>query len=138
VSDDAIRWANAKREAARLFDAERTDRRARVQILREAWIGWDEQAAFLPIDWEEKCNQWIDAGITMHRILDAFAIASGRNNVPDRSVFAYMCGVIRNWVADINDRAQLMIDGEDADEFPTADDILVDFIDRFGRELEAV
>jgi hypothetical protein len=138
VSDDAIRWASAKREAARLFDAERTDRRARVQILREAWIGWDEQATFLPIDWEEKCNHWIDAGITMHRILDAFAIASGRNNVPDRSVFAYMCGVIRNWVADINDRAQLMIDGEDADEFPTADDILVDFIDRFGRELEAV
>lgn len=136
VSDDAIRWANARREAARLFNQERTDRRERVQLLREVWIEWDESADLLPIDWEEKVNQWLDAGLTMHRVLDAYAIATGRNNVPARAVFAYMCGVTRNWLKEIDERAQLLIDGEDAVDYPTADDVLVDFIDRYGRGLE--
>lgn len=138
VSADAVRWASARREAARMFNEERRERSERVQTFLECWQGWDKDNSMLPLDWEETVNRWLDGGLTMGRVLDAFTIALGARHVPERSVFTYMCGITRNWLREIDDRAQLLIDGEEAVDHPTPDDVLVDFIDRFGRGLEAV
>lgn len=132
VSADALRWISARKEAAAAFNGERGGWAQRAAPFRDAWAEWDADLTFLPIDWDHKVNSWLDDGLTMGRMLDAYRIALSRPSVRADGMFAYMCGIVRNWIADIEARAKLLIDGEEV-ALPTADDILVDFIDRYGR-----
>lgn len=136
VSDDAIRWAKARIEAARQFESDQQARIERTSPFIDAWRGWDTHLTYLPGDFDWKVNRWLDSGLTIERIIEAHDITLCRPQVKPQGAFAYICGIVRNWTADIDARtARLLVDGEEVG-FPTADDILVDFIDRFGRGLE--
>lgn len=119
VGADAVRWANARREASSSFDQERKERSERVSSLLEVWSNWNKSLSFLPVDWEEKVNQWLDGGLTMGRVLDAYTIALGRPNVPAESVFSYMCGIARNWLAEIDKRTADLLANSSPDSAAT-------------------
>lgn len=136
VTDDAVRWATARMEAARMFDQERAERRARVSALRDAWIEWAGDDCNLPDDWETKVGSWVDQGLSMERVLEAFKIAKRRPNVAPWGMFAYMCGIVRNWIADLEQRTQDLLDSAEDVAYTSGDEVLVDFIDRFGRGME--
>lgn len=116
IDDKAMTWAKARAKVVADVKRERAASKRRNARLVTAWKKWDEDARHLPHDWSESVDLWVAQGIGMDRILDAHRIALSRTTVESEYVFAYMAGIIRNWVADIDARTTRLIEAEAATE----------------------
>ena len=106
VEDDAARWAAARKRAiARAAQAEQ-ERDLTRQVFREAWLSWDESGERLPVGWTETFDRWVSLGITPERVVEAMEITLPKRHVKSDQVFAYMGGIVRNWLRELDDLTQ--------------------------------
>ncbi|MGX4533183.1 HNH endonuclease [Clostridioides difficile] len=114
VSEDAKRWAEARKIAAQRV-SERRDRWSKqCQKFRKTWRVWDEDCTFLPADWKQSVVRWLDNGVPYDRIAEAHSIAIEAYGVPSRTVFRYIAGVIKNIVKEIEaETAAILRAGDD-------------------------
>lgn len=112
VSDDAVRWAAAIRQAAQNEAAERAATGARVEPIWDLWEALTPSYARsragyqLPIGWEESCTRLLDAGLSDDQLLRAAQIAFD-SRATDR--FRYMMGVCQRMLTDLHDRARALL-----------------------------
>lgn len=112
VSDDALRWAEAiKAASAKMLAEFRTDEERHEWFLL-AWKAWDDDLSYLPSDWAGSIDCWVGGGLPQTILLNCLDIAVDNHTVPHRSVFAYMGGVARRRIEDLNEAAQAILGAE--------------------------
>ena len=111
VAEDAQAWADARREAiVKVAEAEaRIDSDFTAFYLE--WTSWDKNARYLPGTAEPTFRNWLSSGLTIDDILDAHNIALGASHVSVFKVWRYMCGVLRNRLARIEDATAAIVSG---------------------------
>lgn len=105
VAEDAQVWAEARREAiAKIAEDEaRMDEDFTAFYLE--WTSWDANARYLPSTAESTFRNWLGAGLTLDDILRAHNVALSARHISIFKVWRYMCGVLRNRLARIEDAA---------------------------------
>ena len=102
VDEDALRWAAARARAIqRTADARIELQRTTAPFLKE-WLSWDKTGMHLPNDWEASVGQWVAAGISVDRLIDALNIALPKRYISHSEVFRYVAGIVRNWIAELD------------------------------------
>ena len=110
VSEDAIRWMDAMRRAAREITDEQRDKVQSFAWFTDSWKAWDEDLRYLPKCWLDVVTGWDAVGVDQSTVLEAVEIALANRSVDASAVFAYARGVMRNRLADIAVRAQKIIE----------------------------
>ena len=133
VKDDAVRWARARAEVIKSMQDEREKYTKPLEAFSDYWACYDKKLSYLPADWRPTVTSWIQRGIAVDQLCDAVDIAMGNRSIRLEYVFRYVAGIVRKWVAKIDEEVEMRLAGES--EAPTfepvhADVILVDFIDR--------
>ena len=103
VADDAVRWAAAREKVLAQRAEDHQAMRTRGDNFAHVWGDHDPSGQYLPVDADESLARWASLGITsseMHRAMD---ISWARASIRRDSKWAYMCGVINNWVRDIEE-----------------------------------
>lgn len=114
VKHDAERWTSALKSAGQEMLNERPGSAlSRNRWFLEAWHEWDADYTELPDGWSESVDKWIDSGLPAEVLLDCLNIALAKRQVPHASVFAYMGGIARNKIADLQARAAELLAEED-------------------------
>lgn len=141
VADDTIRWALARKAAADELTLEREAAEQRRAPFLDAWTSWDKNCDHLPDDWYKAVDRWLESGMPMGSILEALAITIPKRNVSHYDVFRYTSGVIKNMLADLDDRtAAILAEREVVTlERVATPDLIVDFIDRrWSKDVQRV
>jgi hypothetical protein len=110
VSDDAIRWREAMRQAMDEVNAERDQRLERFTWFTDSWEGWDETRIYLPGHWIDVLTEWDAIGVRKSDVYDALEIALRNRGVAAEAVFNYMRGIIRNRTAEAVERARKIME----------------------------
>lgn len=116
VSNDAVRWAAAMKQATERAAAERSDRQSLLKHFKEhVWNEWQygpEKKNFpLPLDWEEGILRNLDNGLTMADLEHAVDVTMKKTWVSDE--FRYFMGVCRTMLQQCMDEARKIIGGGD-------------------------
>ena len=112
VSEDALRWAAAMREAASLQE----DARHLLQDYREQFLGqWNlwsvgGSPVQLPESWPNSLEQFFRAGLEIEIVLDLIDVA-GRSKASPAAMFRYFCGCCWQVVRERQEIARGLIDG---------------------------
>lgn len=106
VDEMAAKWTLARQQAAAQKAAEEGARRELIGQFRDAWADWDKSCDYLPDDWERSIGWWLDDGLTIDQIIEAYYIALGKKGVASRYIFRYMAGICRNMIADLDKRTR--------------------------------
>ncbi len=97
VSDDAVRWAAAMRQAARERAKARRPALAYVEKFDAAWVKWtwgrDSHELPRPADWRQSVEAFHTAGLPVDELLEAITIATSNQRVATDACWRYMCGV---------------------------------------------
>lgn len=110
VSESNLRWAEAIKKAAEEMAGEIEDRTQRHAWFLEAWDLWDEDRRNLSYNYATIIDNWLASGLPKSVILDCLDISLSRRNVAHDAVFAYMCGIARNKIADLHEKARKLIE----------------------------
>lgn len=105
VQDDLIRWQRATAAAQGAFLRRVQGREEYLRRFVTVWEGWDESKALLDASWTGTVSRWHDDGLPIEALLQAVDIAMGAR-VPGYRVYRYLCGVVRNMMAELNRAAQ--------------------------------
>lgn len=119
VSDDAIRWAAAMREAAAQL---RTERESREEEYAEFHRRWHAPTfasggktyymnGAIPSDWIDKLETYRSIGMTLDDLYEGIDILDRLRWCP-KEPFAYYLGIMNNKAAALQERARLLLDGE--------------------------
>lgn len=118
VQADAIRWANAIRQATELLAQERSFRDFVRTTFEQAWksYGWTDgrgrrHEVPLPSGWGTSIDAINRAGLEGDELVEAVAVAMARKTVNDR--FRYFCGVAWTMVRQKLDMARDIVAVED-------------------------
>lgn len=117
VQQDALRWARALQEAARIRRVERD----RLLAVGDAFIGhWesyttttsghDADPPSLPADWREAVERFWVAGLPWEDIETAIRLAMGNGKVLVDHKFRYFCGVCWRMVGELQETAAQIAD----------------------------
>lgn len=117
VSEDALRWAAAVRQAAQEVAAEQEALQDRLWPFVELWDSLvpsykaGQSRYRLPENWEASVIRLLEAGLPDDLLLQATrtALTSGADNC-----FRYMVGVANRMLADLHERARRILDEGDA------------------------
>lgn len=102
VSDDAIRWAAARKAASEAMAAEVQHRTAYRDGFLDAWNEWGSFVyKSLPSDWPISVTRWQEQGLPLVALVEAVDIAMGAK-VPRERVFVYMCGVVKRRLSELD------------------------------------
>jgi hypothetical protein len=117
VSDDAIRWAAAMKEAMQLELAALGARQEYRENFRQAWSRWDDRLVLADPRWVVSVGRWHELGVPIEILIEAIDIAMSNTTVKPQAVFRYMAGVVWTYVRKAQDRVavQLAEPGEDDD-----------------------
>lgn len=121
VDEDAVRWARARNRAVAKKEERRAELAAMRQPFLDQWERWDAKGSNLPPGWRTTVDSWVEAGISVDRIIDAMEITIPKRGIAHDQVFRYMGGIIRNWLRELDDltekelSAELAGDVEDAE-----------------------
>jgi hypothetical protein len=114
VSDDALRWADAMKQAAdNLLELEKPKGEYREAFLAEwnRWhVGKDEAKKIeLPVDWKPTIERFRVAGIPAWMWADIVDVGMANEKVKPESTFRYCCGVAWNKVTQLQAEARRVI-----------------------------
>lgn len=115
VSQDALRWARAIKVAAETLAEMEDEKRQRNLPFREAWQGYDSDLTYLPGDWRNSVECWLDAGLSMDSLLECLDIAMGTRSVTFPNVFAYCGGIARKRIENVHELARRLIAAQEAE-----------------------
>ncbi|KOG33322.1 HNH endonuclease [Streptomyces resistomycificus] len=138
VSDDALRWAAAMKQAAvNLQELEKPKDEYRDAFLAE-WNRWHvgkDETEKVPLDdgWKQSIERFRVAGIPTWMWADIVDAAMANQKVkPDRT-FRYVCGIAWNKVTALQAEARRIVGGAPAAE-PTADSLIEAAVDVWTNE----
>lgn len=126
VADDAQRWAAAMAAAAsqleRNLDALQSYRDAFLEQW-DAWtFGYKKIPYELPPNWADMVDRWNAAGLPAPVLADSVRITM--NGPADHwSKFPYLCGVVRNRLGELRDKAKAIFDEATAEPFECQCDV---------------
>lgn len=106
VAADAIRWAEAIREAGRRWRSDATVGHAEFY---DAWMA--SGAYWLPPDWPDSVSAFIKAGLEVEDMPHVVAAAMRPPNVSNR--WKYACGVAWGMVRNRQEAARALVGGDD-------------------------
>lgn len=122
VSDDAVRWARARREAIEAWRLQRRSLQADLDAFTEAWNSWtcgsDDNRRPFPRDndWENAIERWLDEGFIIEDLIDLIPKAMhnrpmrGTKPLPAEDRWRYYCGIVRRVLSDIDQAATVQRD----------------------------
>jgi hypothetical protein len=110
VSADAIRWAAAIKEAARI-DSEAHN--VHLEYRGQLFDRIDEYDGFpLPANWEQSIIAFYQAGLPIESLLDCVDVAATAYGVYPNNRFRYMCGVAWKRVARLQEIAKSLLESD--------------------------
>jgi hypothetical protein len=117
VSDDALRWADAMKQAAdNLLELEKPKDEYRDAFLAEwnRWhVGKDEaKKVELPVDWKPTVERFRVAGIPAWMWADIVDVGMAKEKVKPENTFRYCCGIAWNKVTQLQAEAKRIVGGE--------------------------
>lgn len=105
VTDDAVRWASAMRQAARKRAKSRRAAEAYVDKFDTAWRRWswgpDNHEVPRPADWPLSIETFYTAGLPLDELIDCVLIACSKQSVTADRIWRYMCGIAWNKLSEI-------------------------------------
>lgn len=125
VATDAARWAAAIRAASAGLLADFDRRAGDRQAFANAWHSWDiaegknRRSVALPGDWAETIDRFVALGLPLPVLIDNIAVAMTRKQLPEASVFKYVCGMAWRQVRDLQEAARGQVAGA-SEEHDTA------------------
>lgn len=122
VKDDAVRWAQARAEVIKEMRAGRDKYVKPLEVFGDYWSCYDKDRSYLPNDWRTTVIGWMQQGITAQQLCDAVDIAMGNRSIRFEYVFRYVGGIVRNWLAKIDEQVQARLADEPTDETDEASD----------------
>lgn len=119
VAQDALRWRDALRQAARMQAHDREWRDHYTSWFREEWTGYgygpDDLDYPIPDDWEPTIRQFYEIGLDIEELFDARDIAFGARGVTPENVWRYFCGVAWRKVNDMQEAARSLLAADEVD-----------------------
>jgi hypothetical protein len=121
VSEVALQWAQAVRQAQAGALADLEAREADRRQFAKWWDGWtyehdgERRAVDRPADWEHTVDQLVSAGLPMPLLKECISRAMGRERVRNSEKFRYMCGVAWRKLAEIQEAARSIASAPDSD-----------------------
>lgn len=106
VEDDAARWAAARANAIERAAEKREEKARARQPFLDAWLSWNKDGSMLTPDWKDHIDRWLSLGITVEQCVEAMDITIPKRHVQHDQIFAYMGGIIRNWLRELDDLTQ--------------------------------
>lgn len=94
--------------------AEGAEREQYTRDFIEAWRVWNEGLELLPHDWQASVARWCDKGLPIAVLVESVDIAMGAR-VPAARVFRYLCGVVGNRMARLEELARESFEAEGED-----------------------
>jgi hypothetical protein len=97
VSQDALRWSEAMRNAAAVQARDRAERESLVSFFRWRWDTWttdDGETMPLPTDWPDAIARFHSLSVEMELIQDAVDITARASRVGYGNEFRYFCGIV--------------------------------------------
>lgn len=134
VSDDALRWADAMKQAAEELRAQGEPKRAYRDAFEEAWNGWTYEqggkrhSIKLPDGWKTSLDNFREAGLPLEVWPDVIEKAMTNKAVRSDNTFRYCCGIGWRMVRELQDRAKA-ITGAGKVELETLDSVVQAAID---------
>jgi hypothetical protein len=110
VSDDALRWANAMKQAADNLREQETPKLEYRDAFLAEWNRWhlgkdDDKQVPLPNDWKQSIERFRVAGIPVWMWADIVDIGMANEKVKPANTFKYCCGIAWNKVAELHAEA---------------------------------
>jgi len=124
VAGDALRWAQAVRQAQAAALADLKAREADRRQFAEWWDAWTYEDAGerhtipRPGDWGQTVDHLVSAGLPLPLLKDCIDRSMGRTRVANSEKFRYMCGVAWKKLAELQDAALAATSGRPAGETP--------------------
>jgi hypothetical protein len=113
VSDDDLRWRDALLRAADEATERIDEANAYAEEFREAWESWAfgfrREALALPDGWLATVHGWRTGGLPIAILTNSVDIAMSSRAARDAK-FAYLCGVVRNRLAELQTEAKKIYD----------------------------
>lgn len=110
VESDALKWAAARKVAAARLEDQALQNAEHHSAFYSAWTAWDVDAEFLPNDYASRIDGWMESGLSIERINEAVEVAMSNRRIPYRRVFRYLCGIIKNWLWDLDQETRRVLD----------------------------
>ena len=111
VSADALRWAQAMREAAEMMLRQHDEQSELLDRFTAAWEDWHFGSKYhprtvpLPADWESSVKAFLVAGLPMDVLLECVNIAMRKQHVSPDQTWRYMCGIAWRKVGELREIA---------------------------------
>jgi hypothetical protein len=115
VSADALRWADALKQAAAEREAQYASNRATLDYFRKLWGNWgvDGQPFDLPTDFGASVRQLLSAGLTFVDFEELIEVAMTTKTVRgDTAKWKYFCGCCWKRLERAQERARELLDAE--------------------------
>lgn len=106
VSDDAVRWAAAIKQAS----AEAAEQRVADGVMLQPL--YDEYHLWLPAEWEVTVLGWLRDGLTIQDASDCLSLSLAKPYVRHDAVFPYASGIARNKIRALHQRAREIVEGK--------------------------
>lgn len=114
VSAEAMRWQGAMWLAAGEMEHRIHQATRYRDYFVDAWTDWvfgnQREPLELPHGWPAAVDAWRIAGLPEEVMADSIRIAMESTRVPRAAKFPYVCGIVRNRLAEIQARAKELYD----------------------------
>ncbi|MFC3986507.1 HNH endonuclease [Streptosporangium jomthongense] len=125
VSEDAVRWASAQKQAVAAMAADFQQVLAKRERFQQEWNDWtwdDGKKTFgLPSGWEDSVDRILQAGLSMELLLECMAVSMRSSSVKVDNKFRYMCGVAWNKVKELRQATAGFVGASVPEAPPTKD-----------------
>lgn len=115
VSEDALRWAAAMKQAADDLREQHAPKIAYRETFRKSWIGWTRQDGWktvhvdLPDGWKGSLDSFFGAGLPQEVWPDIIEKAMTNPTVRVDNTFRYACGIAWRMVKELQERAREIV-----------------------------
>lgn len=113
VSADALRWAQAMRQAAEEIAAQDDVLEDILAAVRQAWKPY-----YMPADWAASVVTFVKAGLSQDDLLAMVKVAYAKRGIGTHNRWAYFCGCCWTRVRQYQDRASEILAAATSTEAP--------------------
>lgn len=112
VSNTALHWADAMKQAAEELRAQTEPKRAYRDAFQQEWsqwtreVGWKTQHVDLPDGWKGSLDTFYEAALPQEVWPDIIEKAMINHTVTADNIFRYACGIAWRMVRELQDRAK--------------------------------
>lgn len=122
VRDDALRWAEAMRQAAAESLGRDAENQAACDAVARAWTAYRA----MPSGWEDSIAQFMAAGLPVSVIVQMVGVANNARRVSDR--WSYFCGCCWKRIQQLQERAGEIVGSETAVTSPTVSEFATTYL----------